>query len=296
MITEGESAQPSFSPDGERLIFVSANRVGHSLPQVYEKNLSTGAERRITYQSGQTSRPTYHPKLNMIAYASSTDEWREQPPRNIPDPTPSKLPGEYQALFEVYVHNLNALDISRLSKHSGFDGEPHFHRDGSLTYTQAGKEALEVVSIKPYGAGNQVLSRLGKNVSSYVSSADGKVMAWLEWDKEFQKSILKVQKAKAKIFDTKADTNLLKQDLELSADGQWLFWSQTDNKGLSSIWVMDTETYCPRMLIGDEKVSVRHPTLSPHQKTLAYTHLAQSRSRIAWRTFSLPSGSCPTGL
>lgn len=275
---------------------MSTNRVGHTLPQVYEKSLTTGVERRVTFQSGQTSRPTYHPKLNLIAYASSTDEWREQPPRNIPDPTPSKLPAEYQAIYEVYVHDLGALDIARLSKHPGFDGEPHFHRDGSLTFTRANGESLEVVLIKPFSNTSQVLGRLGKNTSSYVTSADGRLSAWLEWDKEFQSAKLKLQKTKAKAVDTKADPSALKQDLEFSSDGKLLFWSQTDDKGQSSIWAMDTEDLCPRKISNDAKASVRHPTLSPNQKTLAYTHMAQGRSRIAWRTFTMPSGSCAAGL
>src|SRR6185312_6569959 len=62
IVGDGNSSQPSYSPDGSKLLFVSRGRVGHKLAQVYEKDLSSGFERRITFQNGNCYRPRYHPK------------------------------------------------------------------------------------------------------------------------------------------------------------------------------------------------------------------------------------------
>lgn len=294
LVEDGESSQPAFSPDGERIVFVSAKRKGHLLEQIYEKNLATGEERRVTFQSGQALQPSYHPKLNKITYISSTDELREQPPRYIPDPTPSKLPGDFQSLVEVYTHDLSALDINRITKHPGFDGEPRFHRDGALTYTRALSDRLEVVSYSPHSGSSHVLRKLGKNTSCFTTSADGKLGAWLEWDNEFQTSTLKFQRGGSRPEITNVDTAAVKRDLRFSPDGKWLLWSHGDSKGQFAIWIMDVASLCPRPLVMDEKARVRHPALSANMKTLVYTRVSDGRSRIAWRVFEPPAGTCAT--
>jgi dipeptidyl aminopeptidase/acylaminoacyl peptidase len=292
LVDEGESSQPAFSPNGERLLFVSARRKGHALEQIYEKNLNSGEERRVTFQSGQTFQPSYHPKQNVIIYTSSTDELREQPPRYIPDPTPSKVPSEYQSLTEVYVHDLGALDIQRVTQHEGFDGEPRFHRDGTLTYTRALSNRLEVVSLRLHAGSATALKRLGQNSSSYVTSAEDNSSAWLNWDSDFRTAVLKIQRGREKPEDTAIDPAAAKKDLKFSPDGEWLLWSHGDSKGRFSIWIMDIKTLCPRPLLTDETSSLRHPALSPDMKTIAYTRIKEGRSRIAWRIFAPPTGPC----
>src|SRR4051812_48354251 len=80
VIEDGESSQAVYNSKGDKILFNSKKRPGHTHDQVYEKDLSTGAERRITFQNGSTFQPRYQPKDQGIIYSSSTDELKENPP------------------------------------------------------------------------------------------------------------------------------------------------------------------------------------------------------------------------
>ncbi len=57
---------PAFSPNGERLVFVSLRT---NVPQIYEADLTTGETRRITSGGGPSINPAYAPDGERIAYA-----------------------------------------------------------------------------------------------------------------------------------------------------------------------------------------------------------------------------------
>src|SRR5690349_15083267 len=49
----GENIEAYFSPDGTRLIYRSEKRPEHMHPQLYELELATNKERRVTFQDGE---------------------------------------------------------------------------------------------------------------------------------------------------------------------------------------------------------------------------------------------------
>ncbi len=294
LVAEGDSSQPQFSSDGKRILFISANRRSHNLAQVYEKQLDSGEERRITYQSGQTDRPTYHPKNDLIVYASTTDEIKERAPRQTPTNENLNLPVEFQNFFEVYTHDLNTLDIQRISYRPGYDGEARFNPDGNLTYTRASAGKSEIIRWNPRSQTSHVIQDLRtKNVSSFTSRTNPELTAWLQWSTDFKNSIIHLRLGKAKPVEVPADPSSLKADLTFSPDGQWLVWAQANNDGLFAIWVTETGRFCPRRLVSSANASLRHPTIAPNMKTLAYSRVDGGGSRIAWRTFEPTPATCP---
>src|SRR5688572_8848737 len=56
---EGDNDSPRFSPDGQRIIYISRSRISHRNTQVYEMDLSQNKERRVTFQDGEIRGPTY---------------------------------------------------------------------------------------------------------------------------------------------------------------------------------------------------------------------------------------------
>src|ERR1035437_8488881 len=91
IIDEGDSSQAVYNTKGDKLLFVSKKRPAHVHDQVYEKDLITGIERRITFQNGSTFQPHYQPKDLWIVYSSSTDELKENPPLLNPAAVTSKM-------------------------------------------------------------------------------------------------------------------------------------------------------------------------------------------------------------
>src|SRR5437762_1512294 len=74
LTSTGSNYEAAFSPDGQRIIFVSSDRKQHRYGQIYELDLKSRRERRITFQGSQAHWPQYTAKGDSILYASSTDE------------------------------------------------------------------------------------------------------------------------------------------------------------------------------------------------------------------------------
>jgi Tol biopolymer transport system component len=111
----GDNTSPSWSPDGEHLLFVSRNRPAHKNAQVYEFDFKTNKERRITYSDGEDSDPQYVLGGNKIVYASTTDELKERPKL-----FGNELPTEQNPPTEIYLSDLSGIEIQRLTHHPGF--------------------------------------------------------------------------------------------------------------------------------------------------------------------------------
>jgi Tol biopolymer transport system component len=296
IVEEGQNSQAVYSPRGDKLLFVSRGRVAHRQAQIYEKDLNTGVERRITFQNGNNMGPRYHPKENLIVYASSTDELKENPPLLNPVSGVSKLPAPYQEPMELYFHSLRALEITRVSDHFGFDGEARFSNDGKeLTWTRALGQKTEVLSMNRSSHVTRTLKGLGVNPTQYVIAPDGKTQAWVDWDESFGVARLRVQKGKEKPVEVGAEMIVQKTDLNFSPDSKWLLWAQRDARTpVYDLWALDLATMCVRRLTTNGEGERRDPTVSPDMKWLTYTWVHKDRSRIARAGFAPAAGPCPT--
>lgn len=297
LVRDGDSAQPCYSADGKRLLYVSANRAAHAQAQVYERDLKTGADRRITYQNGAVSRPRYHPTLPSILYASSTDELKENPPLLNPtaNSKPSKLPPRYTNPLEIYMHSLGRLNIERLTRRPGFDGEARFLPNGkTVTWTRVSGERTRIMGLKLGTHEPFAVSGLGVNPTDYVSSPDGKSRAWIEWDKTFGVSRLRLRAHHTPTAEIGSDMIVTKSDPAFSPDSKWLLWAQKDPQtGLYGIWSYNLGDKCLQHFLFPSEGDRRDPTVSPDMKFLTYTLVSRGRSRIAQVPFVQRTGPCP---
>lgn len=294
---DGETGQASYSADGQKLLYVAWNRSNHSQPQVYERHLESGTERRLTYQNGSTFAPRYHPTEAMIVYASTTDELKENNPLLYPDSLPPALPKDYQQPTEIYTHAINGLEITRLTERHGFDGQARFTGDGKqLIWTRVVKNRTQIILMNLKTRAQQVLYNLGVNPTHYVLSTDRKTFSWIEWDKAFQNAKIKIKVQKKPVTEINGEHQVTKTDLEMSADARYLTWSQLNAIGANyEIWIYDIENQCPYMMVGADEADRRYPTFSPDMKTLTYTMIKGERSSIVNLPFAPPSGPCSKG-
>lgn len=302
LVTQGTSSQGVFSPDGERFLFVSSGRPSHKQAQIYEKDLNSGAEKRITFQNGSNSHPRYSPVEHKIVYASSTDELKESPPLLNPVALVSKLPAPYQEPTEIYVHNLADFEIIRVTNHVGFDGEPRFSNNGrEVVWTQAQNQRTKVYSVSlltrhPKSEAfppAKLVTDIGKNPTQYVISPNSKMTAWVDWDETFGVARLMFRRGNAEPTELASDSIVVKTDLTFSADSNWLMWAQMDPKrDVYDLWIADTATLCAQIYKIDGPGERRDPAMSPDMRWLTYTLSSKERSRIARTAFQPPKGNC----
>jgi Tol biopolymer transport system component len=294
VVDDGDSSQPSFSPDGTKLIFISRNRRGHTHAQVYEKDLKSGRERRITFQNGNTAFPVYHSRENVILYSSSTDELKENSPMLKGETLPTKLPAEYQEPYELYQHSLGALEITRLTHHLGFDGEARFTRDGTgVVWTRAKGETVDVMLMNRNGQNVRSMKGLSKLSSQFQSSANGKYRAWLDWDESFGVSRLRLEAGKNKPQELAQDMVVHKTDLTFSPDSKWLLWAQFNTQTSTyQLWGYEIEANCLRRFTANDEGDRRYPVISPDLKWLTFTAVRKARSRIMQVPFAAPAAPC----
>ena len=295
MVEDGDSSQAVYNFKGDKLLYVSKHRRDHQQDQVYEKDLSNGAERRLTFQNGSTYQPHYLSKEPWIVYSSSTDELKENPPLLHTATEVSKLPYPYQEPMEVYVHALKGFDIQRLTDHPGFDGEARFGHDGvSVIFTRVNGSKTEIVSFHRTLHTAHAIKGLGLNPTQYVGSSDGKANAWIEWDDSFGVSKLRLQKGKSEPVEVGGDMIVTKTDLSFSPDSKYLLWAQKDAQtNLYDLWITDIDNVCPQKLPTVTDMERRYPVISPDLKWLTFTMIDKKRSRIARMGFTPPTGPCP---
>lgn len=292
VVDDGDSSQASYG-SANRLVFVSAKRATHQQPQIYERDLDAGVDRRITFQNGVTARPRLHPKEDWILYASSTDEVKEAGPL-FAATKPSKLPAPFQDPTEIYVHVLAGLEIRRVTERPGFDGEARFTGDGrALTWTRIVNDRAQIVQAPLAGGAPHVLAGLGDNPTSFVGSADGKAQSWIDWDGSFGVSRLRLRRGKQTI-DVAGDMIVTKSDNEFTPDSKHLLWAQKDaQSGRFELWSYDLDRACLQRFAFGSEAERRHPVVSPDMKWLTYTLVKQGRSRIARVPFVKATGPCP---
>ncbi len=110
---EGVNNQVSIAPSGLKIIYISQKKIKHEHTQIYEMELKSNLEKRITYQDGYLAHPLFLNE-NDIAYASTTDAIKENP-LNYKKEDPN--------LFEVYISDRFGNEITRLTKRLGNDSQ-----------------------------------------------------------------------------------------------------------------------------------------------------------------------------
>jgi Tol biopolymer transport system component len=178
-----------FSPDGFRVLFLSRNRPGHKNAQIYELNLKTRIERRISYHDGDDSSPSYHPDGTRVLYASETDELKEDaqirkglftrfpPSGRFTRPLPTLSP------TELYLAKPDGSEIKRLTSSQGYDGEARFDAAGkrivfaSTRTTQ--NERTQIMIMRTDGGDLRALAPGFDDDGSPSFSPDGKRIAFV---------------------------------------------------------------------------------------------------------------------
>jgi len=143
---------PSWSPDGNRLAYVSFERGNSS---IYIQNISTGARELVSSFRGINGAPTFSPDGRKLALTLS----RSGNP-------------------EIYVMDLGSKQLTQLTNQFGIDTEPTWSADGSSIYFTSDRGGRP--QIYRVGAGGGSASRVtfqGNYNATATVSYDGKKIA-----------------------------------------------------------------------------------------------------------------------
>lgn len=117
----GIDSQPSFSPDGKNMAFVS-NRSG--TPQIFIQNLDSGNVKRLTYQGKYNTSPSWAPSGKKIAYSGLSN-------------------GRYQ----IFVIDANGGEPDQLTNGSGDNESPTWAPDGSMIAFSSTREGASRIYV-----------------------------------------------------------------------------------------------------------------------------------------------------
>jgi TolB protein len=118
---------PAWSPDGQRLAYVSFE---NRLPSVYVQILKSGERERVSAKAGVNQAPAWSPDGKKLALTLSTRDGN----------------------LDVYVLDLTTQALTRVTDDPGIDTEPQWSKDGqSLYFTsdRAGGPQIYRVGVKP---------------------------------------------------------------------------------------------------------------------------------------------------
>jgi Tol biopolymer transport system component len=190
----GSNTGGIFSSDGKKIYFISQDRTNHNHPQIYELDLNTQKERRLTFQDGHIydlaidgRQPQY------LWYTSSTDEIKENPafirdslakmqPQSPATPDWKNFLQQKLPRTEIYKFNLTNHEIQRMTEENGFDGDLAFHpkkNEIAFVSVRGDQKRIWRMNLNDRKLSPLTPKALGVEDESPQYSPDGKNLIWV---------------------------------------------------------------------------------------------------------------------
>ncbi|MFN7824520.1 MAG: hypothetical protein ACK5P6_04075 [Pseudobdellovibrionaceae bacterium] len=137
----GENFEPSWHNSSERFLYVTQRRPSHQSAQVYEYQLNSYRERRVTFNNSETRFPAY--TAQGLIYSSLTDALKELPEQFYPQ--------LYQVSFgpfEIYTSDLFGNQLKRETTDALPDTEPLGADNEDFVFVKHTKDHYELRSQK----------------------------------------------------------------------------------------------------------------------------------------------------
>lgn len=289
----GDNEAPSFSMDGRKLIFISRARGSHKGAQVYENDLASNRERRITFNDGNDNFARYLSDQEII-YSSTTDEIKESVYL-------SKGGDKDFPPYEIYRSDVYGGDIQRLTNFPGYDAE--------AVVASSRVPTLYFASLRGGIMGIYRWQFTGKNMPvSFVSVEKGKLkrfpaispesdrLAWVEKDLTTQKitlQLLNLKKKKALPETIKAEEGAEYQDLFWAPDSDQLYYSVlAKGEKKYHLETYDVRKHCTHILFKGKESLVQPAVSAARKPKIAFVRLLDDRKQIYMVDLPTDLGPC----
>jgi Tol biopolymer transport system component len=288
LTTVGDNSEARFSPDGKRILFVSRTRPSHRQAQIYELDLATMKEHRVTFHDGDDRSPAYIGDGKRIVYASETDEIKEESvamKRLMKTYYPEGLKGatdNVTEMTELYSQTLAGRELERLTKSPGFDGDPEPEPKGRKIFFVSSRAHGHPCLYSTSSSKKADIRKLGdcKARDRWPRlSPDGKQLAWSRQENETSPALITVASSSAPGKKPRELTGGKGKFLDLQpvwhpSGKELLFTSNREGKSFN-LYSIDAAGKCLKRLT-NVGFDLLHPALSPDGKQIVFSAQAGS--------------------
>lgn len=287
LTSSGQNLRPRFSPDGRKILFVSSRRESHANSQLYEINLDSFRERRVTYHDGDCLEGDYTPDGKKLIYASTTDELKEHP--ILLNPRRS-----FQPPTELYLSDPRGMEIDRLTHQAGYQGQIAWVSPNHLLHVTEGKERLQLESLI-LAPRQSVIWRLDKDAQLQNPAVDltGTRIAWtIENSAAPPRLGLKLQ-GRFQTLDVPFEQIQSLQWTKSAADKAPRLLMTAKKKGDPFLggWLLDVEQKCLLPLLR-EQGQLKDLRATANQEKLVFVLEARDDAQIYLREFPALTAAC----
>lgn len=296
----GTNDRGVFTKDSRKVLFISRDRYAHKQRQLYELNLDTQEEKRLTFQDGDVFEAVANEDDGSIFYTSTTDSLKERPPLFFPETKTSLWPPT-----DIYKIKSSRDPHERWTASPGFDGFLHVQIEspGSaflVASSLQGDDLHLFRSPTTKSAFDSFMQRPNVHFHSFVSSPKRKWRAWVEEEKESGASTISVGVKGQKLLSLKP--GLLEiRDLQILEVGrpnsalkdavEILFTGKNQKGGLRQAYWLKLKDDCLQAFMPLD-ANVADLRLSQDQKLLLWTVSSGNRSQVFMAPLAAPTGAC----
>ena len=281
-IGKNDSAQ--FSPYLNKIIYLSSERT-HSNWQIYEFDLTSKVEKRLTHQDGDVQQVHYFENDRTILYNSTTDEIKEVPETvlpflvDIPKIQKQKIWQDELSPSEIYLSDLNGTEIERITEQLGFDGFPTPIENGRFIFVSQQPENWQLI-LKNSMNKSQVVIRESKHIiySPHFNNTT-KQLVWLEFDSQSNTNQLFVSDLRGQKVTPYPLRPGVYQKSIWKSDQEVLLAAKINGADFFEIFHLQLDTSCLQSFIKYEGDTLS-PSLSPNNKDLLFTYKSEDIQHI----------------
>jgi TolB protein len=224
---------PMFSPDGDRLVYVSFE---DKKPVVYVQSLQDGSRRKTAAFKGSNSAPAWAPDGKRLAVVLTRDE-----------------------ASQIYLINVDGSGLSRLTQGGNLDTEPVFSPDGQTLYFASDRGGSPQIYRMAVSGGEPKRVTFGGNYNvSPTISPDGRYLAYIgREDGRFHVVLQELATGQTRVLtDTASD-----ESPSFAPNGQAVLYATVQNeRGILGTVSLDGKT---RARLSESGVDAREPAWGP---------------------------------
>jgi TolB protein len=224
---------PTFSPDGNRLAYVSFE---DKKPVVYVQNLSDGSRRAVAAFKGSNSAPAWSPDGRRLAVTLTRD-----------------------SNSQIYLIGSDGSGLTRLTQGGAIDTEPVFSPDGNWIYFTSDRGGNpQIYKIATSGGDVKRVTFDGSYNVSPAVSPDGKLLAYIQRDGgRFQVAVMELGTGQSHVLTDSARD----ESPSFSPNGQMVLYATVlGGKGILGTVSVDGQV---RTRLTEDGADAREPAWGP---------------------------------
>lgn len=301
----GTNVQGNFHPTQTKIVYVSGDRENHKAGQIYEMDLTTKKEHRVSFNAGVDASPVYHPTNDLVLFSSTTDYVKENLPLEslrisvgLAERTPATA-GIQMPPQDVYLRSIFGSNIRRLSNAPDFEGDARFTPDGKkIIYSQFSNQnfILRIMNLQTGAFEKLKLKYTNLRWPTMVYREKQKKIAGILETPEYSRLVVQDAISPNIVYET-TDSSVYQQPYWHPKDYKLVVSSNRLNKNNFDLFVYDFEKSCVQRITYSNALD-QEPAFNPNGDKILFTSNRSGKNQIFMIRYdaSQPCESLPTSI